>query len=69
MTYLLDVEKVGDWCNIYDTSGNRVTTEIISQTIDLTGGFIAQATCRGYSKVTTEIYYAGEIMCGEVGLL
>lgn len=69
MRYLLDTEKTGDWVNIKDTRGKMVTTGITSQSIDLTGGFIAHAVCRGYSKVVTENAYTGEIFTGERGLI
>lgn len=69
MRYLIDAEKTGDWVNIMDTKGNMVTSGITSQTIDLAGGFIAQATCRGYSKVTVSHAYTGEIYAGERGLI
>ena len=68
MRYLLESEKAGDWVNVMDTSKNMVTSGITSQTIDLTGGFIAEATCRGYSKSTTNYVYAGEICAGERGM-
>lgn len=69
MRYLLDSEKTGDWVNIRDAGGKTITTGITSQSIDLTGGFIAQAVCRGYSKVVTENAYTGEIYAGERGLI
>lgn len=68
MRYLLEAERVGEWVNVRDKNGTAVTG-ITSQTIDLTGGFIATATCRGYSKVVTELTYAGEIYSGERGLI
>lgn len=69
MRYLIDAEKTGDWVNIMDSKGNMVTSGITSQTIDLTGGFIAQATCRGYSKVTVSHDYTGEFYAGERGII
>ncbi len=69
MRYLIGTEKTGDWVNIMDTKGNMVTSGITSQTVDLTGGFIAQATCRGYSKVTVTHDYTGEFYAGERGLI
>ena len=44
-------------------------TGIMGQSIDLTGGFIATAKCRGYSKVVTEMYYTGEIYAGDRGII
>lgn len=59
MKYLIDLEQVGNWANINSIGGKTSTTLIESQTLDLTGGFIATATCRGYSVVVTENYFAG----------
>lgn len=59
MKYLVDLEQVGNWANINSIGGKRSTTLIESQTLDLTGGFIATATCMGYSVVVTENYFAG----------
>ncbi|MCM1192028.1 MAG: hypothetical protein NC123_16795 [Butyrivibrio sp.] len=65
--YLIVEEKTGDWENIMDTRGGMAITQITQQTIDLTGGFIATATCRGYSKVNTQYDYTGEFYAGERG--
>lgn len=59
MKYLVDLEQVGNWANINSIGGKTSTTLIESQTLDLSGGFIATATCRGYSVVVTENYFAG----------
>ena len=59
LKYLLEAEQVGNWANIRDVKGKYATTMIESQSIDLTGGFIAVATCRGYSVVVTENFYTG----------
>ena len=59
MKYLVDLEQVGNWVNINSIGGKTSTTLIESQTLDLSGGFIATATCRGYSVVVTENYFAG----------
>lgn len=59
MKYLVDLEQVGNWANINSIGGKTSTTLIESQTLDLTGGFIANATCRGYSIVVTEDVFAG----------
>lgn len=70
MKFLLELEEVGNWINVTDTSGNTATTLIEEQTIDLTGGFIATASCRGYSVVVTENYYAGtELYAGGGGII
>lgn len=49
MKVINDGECAGDWCNVADTSGNTMITGIVSQSLDLTGGNIAEMTCRGYS--------------------
>lgn len=67
--YLLGTERIGQWVNVVDTRGSVATTCIIQQTVDLSGGFIATATCRGYSKVSTDHAYAGEIHAGERGII
>lgn len=59
MKYLVDLEQVGNWANINSIGGKTSTTLIESHTLDLTGGFIATATCRGYSIVVTEDVFAG----------
>ena len=59
MKYLVDLEQVGNWANINSIGGKTATTLIESQTLDLTGGFIATATCMGYSIVVTEDVFAG----------
>lgn len=59
MKYLVDLEQVGNWANINSIGGKTSTTLIESQTLDLTGGFIATATCIGYSIVVTEDVFAG----------
>lgn len=70
MKYLLDLERVGNWVNIDSISGSTSTTLIEEQSIDLTGGFIAKAKCRGYSIVVTENYYTGtELYAGGGGII
>ena len=70
MEFFVETEKVGNWINIRDMKGNTATTSLISQDIDLAGGYIASASCRGYSVVTTDYFYAGhELMAGEEGLI
>lgn len=59
MKYLVDLEQVGNWANINSIGGKTSTALIESQTLDLTGGFIATATCMGYSIVVTEDVFAG----------
>lgn len=71
--YLSDKEKTGDFVSIENPDKRRgcFVMSLESVTTDLTGGFISTAKCRGYYKMTTEYYYAGEeIYAGnEVGIL
>lgn len=69
MEYLLKYEGAGNWLAIDDNSKSLSVTLLESQSIDLTGGFIASAKCRGYSKIVTDFAYMPEIYCGEVGLI
>ena len=69
MRYINDGEGVGNWCNITMQNAKYAITGIMGQSIDLTGGFIATAKCRGYSKVVTEMYYTGEIYAGDRGII
>ena len=70
LKYLLDAEQVGNWANIRDVKGKLATTLIESQSIDLTGGFIAVASCRGYATVVSEDVFVNEIyMNEEVGVI
>lgn len=70
MKYLMDLERVGNWINIDSINGNTSTTLIEEQTIDLTGGFISKAKCRGYSIVVTDSYYTGtELYAGGGGII
>lgn len=59
MQYFVGSEKVGDWITIGDIKRNTAATLLVSQDIDLSGGYIATAECRGYSKVITALYYTG----------
>lgn len=69
LRYINDGEAVGQWCEIMAKNGGH-TTGIINQTLDLTGGNIATAKCRGYNRRTTADYFAGaEIYAGEDGIL
>lgn len=68
MRYVNEGEAVGNWCDIAMADGGQATTSIISQTLDLTGGNLATVKCRGYSRNTTEFYFAGqELYAGEAG--
>ena len=68
--YLMQDEVAGNWVEVQNTDGSYAVTGITQQTIDLTGGYIASATCRGYATITVADYYAGmEIYAGERGLI
>lgn len=60
LRYLMQDESSGNWVNIQNVDGSYSVTGITQQSIDLTGGYIATATCRGYSTITVADYYAGE---------
>lgn len=70
--YLLNSEGVGNWVNIKDIKNRNNASVIESQSIDLTGGFIATAKCRGYDLISTEYYTGTELYANgtmEGGLL
>jgi len=57
LSYFPETERIGGWVGIQDVKGYMSATLIYEQTIDLAGGYIAQAKCRGYNKVMTEAYF------------
>ena len=67
--YLLEGEKVGNWVNVRDMYGKTATTAIETQEIDLAGGYLATATCRGYSIVVSANYYTGTELYSGGGVL
>lgn len=69
MRIINEGERVGEWCAVEEVSGKMSITGIKSQSIDLTGGFIATATCRGYSQEVKSPTYTGEIRAGERSLI
>lgn len=70
MKYLLESEHAGNWVNINSITGKISTTLIESQSIDLSKGYIATATCRGYSVLVTDYYYTGtELYAGGGGII
>lgn len=69
MRYVNDGEAVGNWCNIAMRRSGYAVTGIISQDIDLTGGFVSSARCRGYSEFVTELPYMSEIWADERGMV
>lgn len=60
-------ERDGDWLEIENPSGDHggYVAAAESVSIDLAGGFISTAKCRGHYKVMTEYYLTGEIIAGE----
>lgn len=65
MDYIIETEQSGEWISIQSLSGNLSTSLIESQTIDLTGGFLSTASCRGYTLVQTDYCFSGsELYCG-----
>lgn len=71
MKYLVGNEQVGNWISIVDTNNNYAISLVEKQTIDLTGGFISTATCRGYSaKVKSSNFTGQKLYTGRrIGLL
>lgn len=68
--YVNNGEGVGNWCQLEGRGGKASITHITSQDIDLSGGNIASATCRGYAVLITDEIYTGELFAGEdVGVL
>ena len=65
MKYILEDEQVGQWCNIKDVRGNVATTMLESQSLDLAGGFLSDASCRGYSTVVTDYCFTGTELYAE----
>lgn len=70
MRFINAGEAVGNWCNVALAGGGEAMTGILSQTLDLTGGNISSAKCRGYELVTVSDYFAGtELYAGEEGII
>ena len=68
--YICESEKVGEWVGVQDSikASMFAITRINSQKIDLTGGYLATADCRGYSSIVSTYAYMGNnemIMNGE----
>ena len=59
--FINDGELVGNWCNISDRKTRIFTTGITQQKLNLAGGNISTAVCRGYETVVTDYSYTGEI--------
>lgn len=60
--YICEYEKVGEWVGIQDSLNQSTysVTRINSQTIDLCGGYLSSAECRGYSTILSDYYYMGK---------
>lgn len=69
LKYILEKEQSGDWVAINNIRGQSSMSLIESQSIDLVGGFLATATCCGYSVIVTDNSYTGEFYTGERGLI
>ncbi len=70
MKYISNGEEAGSWCDVGMAGGRSATTCITSQTLDLTGGHIATAKCRGYCSTVTSYYFCGdELYAGEEGMI
>ena len=61
LEYICESEKVGEWVGIQDSLNQSTysVTRINNQTIDLCGGYLATAECRGYSTIISDYYYTG----------
>lgn len=70
MKYLLNYEHAGQWVNVKDVDDHNNATMIEKQSIDLTGGFIADATCRGYVLNASNMayYFTGIDICTNTGI-
>lgn len=60
LRYINDGEAAGDWISVAQPGGRSCVTCLTGQTLDLSGGNLASATCRGYSKAVTDYHFAGE---------
>lgn len=67
--YIMENEKCGNWHAIY-LRNKTICSCIEKQTIDLTGGFLADATCVGIDTQTYNYEYMPEIIAGqEIGVI
>jgi hypothetical protein len=66
--YLEENEKVGNWSNIKDTAARGNASLIETQSIDLSNGFISQASCRGYNLIINSGYYTGNEVVTNPGI-
>lgn len=64
MRFVSNREKTGDWTSIKSINNNDSSSLLESQKLDLTGGFISTAICRGFSIDTKNIHSTGEIYSG-----
>lgn len=72
LEYICEKEKVGEWVGIQDSlnQNSYSITRINSQTIDLCGGYLASAECRGYATIVSSYYYMGdELPMGTEGII
>lgn len=70
ITIILEKEQVSEWITLKSRDSlNQFATCIESSSIDLTGGYLATLSLRGYSKVVSEYDYTGEIYTNQTTLL
>lgn len=68
LKFISEGEHSGIFVNISNRSGSTVTTLIENQSIDLTGGYICEASCRGFTAINKELWYCGDGMyINEIG--
>lgn len=64
--FILESEHAGRWVSMKSQYGMFVTGSITKMNIDLTGGFLADATIIGYNSLEKSPLYTGEFYTGEV---
>lgn len=70
MKFFCEEEKAGEWANVMNINRTVSYTLIEKLSTDLVSGFITTATCRGYNKSVTELYFTGsELYAGGSGVI
>lgn len=64
--FICEAERSGRWISMKSQYGRFVTGSITKMSLDLTGGFIADATIIGYNSLEKEMVFTGEIYTGEI---
>lgn len=69
--FILESEHAGRWVSLKSQQGRFVTGSIEKMKIDLTGGFLADATITGYNSLEKDPFFTGiEVYTGEeVGVI